>query len=219
MKKPFTKFICHSTAYCFFLLLLIMASQRVETLLMQWIGTDFLLEKIRYDSEHERGKPPGLVESAIMFFVVGFVWAEIKQLWDEGLLNYLYDMWNVVDFFTNMLYLTCIGLRFSAWFIVQRELASGLEAYLPREEWDPYDPMLISEGIFGAANIFSFLKMVHIFSVNPHLGPLQISLGRMVFDIIKFFFIYSLVLFAFGCGMNQLLWYYADIDKELCYSG
>lgn len=61
--------------------------------------------------------------------------------------------------------------------------------------------------------------MVHIFSVNPHLGPLQISLGRMVFDIIKFFFIYTLVLFAFGCGMNQLLWYYADMDKELCYSG
>lgn len=60
--------------------------------------------------------------------------------------------------------------------------------------------------------------MVHIFSVNPHLGPLQISLGRMVFDIIKFFFIYTLVLFAFGCGMNQLLWYYADMEKNNCYS-
>lgn len=47
---------------------------------------------------------------------------------------------------------------------------------------------------------FSFLKLVHIFSVNPHLGPLQISLGRMIIDIIKFFFIYTLVLFAFGCG-------------------
>ena len=52
----------------------------------------------------------------------------------------------------------------------------------PREEWDPYDPMFISEGMFGAANIFSFLKLVHIFSVHPHLGPLQISLGRMVFE-------------------------------------
>lgn len=48
---------------------------------------------------------------------------------------------------------------------------------------------------------YSFLKLVHIFSVNPHLGPLQISLGRMIIDIIKFFFIYTLVLFAFGCGM------------------
>ncbi|XP_024889424.1 transient receptor potential protein-like isoform X1 [Temnothorax curvispinosus] len=64
---------------------------------------------------------------------------------------------------------------------------------------------------------FSFLKLVHIFSVNPHLGPLQISLGRMIIDIIKFFFIYTLVLFAFGCGMNQLMWYYADLEKKKCY--
>jgi hypothetical protein len=47
---------------------------------------------------------------------------------------------------------------------------------------------------------FSALKLVHLFSINPHLGPLQISLGRMVIDIVKFFFIYSLVLFAFACG-------------------
>nr|XP_042899928.1 transient receptor potential protein-like [Parasteatoda tepidariorum] len=201
------------------LVLLIMASQRVETLAMEWIGTEYLREILQYTREHERGKPPGIVESAIVLFVIGFVWAEIKQLWEAGLKDYLLDMWNVADFFTNMLYLTCIGLRFSAWIIVRREVSRGIHAYIPREDWDPYDPMLISEGIFGAANIFSFLKMVHIFSVNPHLGPLQISLGRMVFDIIKFFFIYSLVLFAFGCGMNQLLWYYSDIDKELCYSG
>lgn len=48
--------------------------------------------------------------------------------------------------------------------------------------------------------VCSALKLVHLFSINPHLGPLQISLGRMVIDIVKFFFIYSLVLFAFACG-------------------
>ena len=47
---------------------------------------------------------------------------------------------------------------------------------------------------------FSALKLVYLFSINPHLGPLQISLGRMVIDIVKFFFIYSLVLFSFSCG-------------------
>lgn len=77
--------------------------------------------------------------------------------------------------------------------------------------------MLLSEGAFAAGMIFSFLKLVHIFSVNPHLGPLQISLGRMIIDIIKFFFIYTLVLFAFGCGLNQLLWYYAELEKNKCY--
>lgn len=96
--------------------------------------------------------------------------------------------------------------------------------------------MLLSEGVFAAGMIFSFLKLVHIFSINPHLGPLQVSLGRMIIDIIKFFFIYTLVLGAFGCGkfvcwnnwphdfficfklgLNQLLWYYADLEKKKCY--
>lgn len=79
-------------------------------------------------------------------------------------------------------------------------------ADLPREKWDTWDPMLISEGLFSAANIFSSLKLVYIFSVNPHLGPLQVSLSRMVTDIMKFFFLYVLVLFAFSSGLNQLLW-------------
>lgn len=64
----------------------------------------------------------------------------------------------------------------------------------------------MSEGLFSAANIFSSLKLVYIFSVNPHLGPLQVSLSRMVMDIMKFFFLYVLVLFAFSSGLNQLLW-------------
>ena len=83
---------------------------------------------------------------------------------------------------------------------------------LPRERWDTWDPMLISEGLFSAANIFSSLKLVYIFSVNPHLGPLQVSLSRMVMDIMKFFFLYVLVLFAFGSGLNQLLWYVLNLD-------
>lgn len=49
----------------------------------------------------------------------------------------------------------------------------------------------------------SYLKTVHVFSISPHLGPLQISLGRMIIDIIKFFFIYMLVLLAFGCGKQN----------------
>ena len=31
-----------------------------------------------------------------------------------------------------------------------------------------------AQGLFAAANIFSSLKLVYIFSVNPYLGPLQV---------------------------------------------
>jgi hypothetical protein len=34
---------------------------------------------------------------------------------------------------------------------------------------------LFFQGLFAAANIFSSLKLVYIFSVNPYLGPLQVT--------------------------------------------
>ena len=65
-------------------------------------------------------------------------------------------------------------------FQVQDEIRRGSPtAYLPREQWDTWDPMLISEGLFAAANIFSNLKLVYIFSVNPYLGPLQVRIYVM----------------------------------------
>ena len=30
-------------------------------------------------------------------------------------------------------------------------------------------------------------------------------------------FLFLLVVFAFGCGMTQLLWYYADLEMQVCY--
>ena len=65
--------------------------------------------------------------------------------------------------------------RITAWIIVKREEAAGINPYTPREEWHAYDPFLISEGLFGAGMISSYLKLVHIFSINPHLGPLQVN--------------------------------------------
>jgi len=87
---------------------------------------------------------------------------------------------------------------------------------MTRDKWDAYDPNLISEGLFAAANIFSSLKLIYIFTVNPHLGPLQITLGRMVMDIMKFGVIAVLVVFSYACGVNQLYWYYAEQRTEAC---
>ena len=54
---------------------------------------------------------------------LGFIWNEIKQLWDVGLKEYLNDMWNVVDFTTNSLYVATVSLRLVAYYRVQvREL-------------------------------------------------------------------------------------------------
>ncbi|XP_026490381.2 transient receptor potential protein [Vanessa tameamea] len=217
MKKPFVKFISHSSSYMMFLMLLSLASQRAEYLVLEWSGISWLQELVEFWKTRERGSLPGLIESTVIIFIASLVWGEIRSLWENGLLEYLSDLWNIVDFITNVFYIAWISLRFSSWYIVQRDYQSGKDPWYPRERWDSFDPMLLSEGAFAAGMIFSFLKLVHIFSINPYLGPLQVSLGRMIIDIIKFFFVYMLVLFAFACGLNQLMWYYAELEKHKCY--
>ncbi|XP_073996025.1 transient receptor potential cation channel gamma isoform X2 [Rhodnius prolixus] len=217
LRKPFIKFICHSASYFTFLFLLILASQRIETLL-DWTTngeSGNLTESVIKSEPTKRGSMPTIIEWLILGWVAGLMWSEVKQLWDVGLEDYLADMWNVIDFITNSLYVATVALRIVSYYQVQKH-SDPRAMDIPREEWDTWDPMLISEGLFSAANIFSSLKLVYIFSVNPYLGPLQVSLSRMVLDIMKFFFLYVLVLFAFSCGMNQLLWYYADMEKKRC---
>lgn len=82
------------------------------------------------------------------------IWSEVKQLWDVGLEEYVNDMWNVIDFVTNSLYVATVALRVVAYYRVQKENENKAGLMLQREEWDTWDPMLISEGLFSAANIF-----------------------------------------------------------------
>lgn len=81
----------------------------------------------------------------------------------------------------------------------------------PRLQWDTYDPQLIAEALFAIAKVMSFLRMISLTVVNRYVGPMQISLGGMLFDIIKFLLIFCFVWFAFSLGMNQLYWYYSEI--------
>lgn len=84
----------------------------------------------------------------------------MKQLWDVGLEEYVNDMWNVIDFVTNSLYVATAALRVVAYYRVKWEIEkSGSENELQREQWDTWDPMLISEGLFSAANIFRSISL------------------------------------------------------------
>ncbi|KAL1509540.1 hypothetical protein ABEB36_004255 [Hypothenemus hampei] len=217
LKKPFVKFIIHSASYGLFLMLLGAASQRVEIIALELLGTDWVQELVKEWKRRERGSFFGIAECGVIIYVISLIWAEMRSLWYDGLLEYISDLWNIVDFITNVFYVLWLALRLTSCYVCWRDEQLGKQTWYPREQWDSFEPMLLSEGAFAAGMIFSFLKLVHIFSVNPHLGPLQISLGRMIIDIVKFFFIYTLVLFAFGCGLNQLLWYYAELEKNKCY--
>ncbi|XP_076129796.1 short transient receptor potential channel 4-like [Alosa pseudoharengus] len=199
IRKPFIKFICHTASYLTFLFLLLLASQHIVSQ-----DDDTLADR--------QGPAPTIVEWMILPWVLGFIWAEIKQMWDGGFQDYIHDWWNLMDFVMNSLYLATISLKIVAY---QRYGGTKVE----RCEWDMWHPTLVAEALFSIANIFSSLRLISLFTANSHLGPLQISLGRMLLDILKFLFIYCLVLLAFANGLNQLYFYYetdAKDEKDKC---
>nr|XP_048280704.1 short transient receptor potential channel 4 isoform X2 [Myodes glareolus] len=191
IRKPFIKFICHTASYLTFLFLLLLASQHID----------------RSDLNRQ-GPPPTIVEWMILPWVLGFIWGEIKQMWDGGLQDYIHDWWNLMDFVMNSLYLATISLKIVAFV--------KYSALNPRDSWDMWHPTLVAEALFAIANIFSSLRLISLFTANSHLGPLQISLGRMLLDILKFLFIYCLVLLAFANGLNQLYFYYEETKGLNC---
>ncbi|XP_015834999.1 transient-receptor-potential-like protein isoform X2 [Tribolium castaneum] len=218
MRKPFMKFLIHASSYLFFLFLLILVSQRAEDQIIELFGTESMKQNLQEKYRKQRGNPPTILEYVVLIYVIGFIFEETHEIYVEGMKSYLRNLWNFIDFTRNFLYTAVFLLRVAAYIQQTSEIENDpFTAYIRREEWQAFDPQLIAEGLFAAANIFSALKLVHLFSINPHLGPLQISLGRMVIDIVKFFFIYTLVLFAFACGLNQLLWYFSDLEKKKCY--
>ncbi|XP_002740299.1 short transient receptor potential channel 5-like [Saccoglossus kowalevskii] len=85
-----------------------------------------------------------------------------------------------------------------------------------RNSWPGNDPNLISEGLFALANIVSFLRLINIMVINRHVGPLQISLWGMFYDIGKFLCIFFLMLLAFAIGLTQLYKFNASDASYEC---
>lgn len=73
----------------------------------------------------------------------------------EGISSYLRNMWNFIDFTRNFLYCFVALLRSLAYYQQMMEIKRDPStAYIPRENWDAFDPQLIAEGLFAAANVF-----------------------------------------------------------------
>ena len=69
-------------------------------------------------------------------------------------------------------------------------------------------PMFITSGLLAWAYVFAFIRIIALTKVNRRLGTLQISLTKILVNVIHFLCIFSLIIFAFGMGFTELFWYY-----------
>lgn len=85
----------------------------------------------------------------------GYIFEEVREMWKEGLGRYVRNMWNVIDVCRDTSYVIVMALRIVAYVQQQQEISQNPKAaYIPREEWDAFDPQLIAEGVCAMANIF-----------------------------------------------------------------
>ncbi|KAI0207129.1 Short transient receptor potential channel 3 [Lamellibrachia satsuma] len=125
LRCPATKFISHTLSHICFLVLLTAATFRVDQQTTYPIASsDFYDSKYEHLSYEEKAdnvlrthfRPANVlmckVQLCLMFWVVGLLWMECKQMYNSGLRVYLLDNYNSIDYAVLSLYLASYTLRF-----------------------------------------------------------------------------------------------------------
>ncbi|KAI4463491.1 transient receptor potential channel [Holotrichia oblita] len=177
VRKPFMKFLIHAFSYIFFIIILMLDSQRADEQFTEFFLSDDG-QKDYGKTKEQRGNPPTILEYIIFFYVIGFICEGIREIYKEGIRAYLMNLWSFIDCTRNILYCLVFALRVIAYTEQKKEIANDpSKAFIPREEWEAFDPQLVAEGLFAAANIFRTILT----------------------------------------GLNQLLWYFSDLERKRCY--
>uniref|UniRef100_A0A3B1IQB5 Transient receptor potential cation channel, subfamily C, member 7a n=1 Tax=Astyanax mexicanus TaxID=7994 RepID=A0A3B1IQB5_ASTMX len=224
LRSPFMKFVAHAVSFTTFLGLLVLnASDRflgVKNLPNETI-TDHPRQVFRVKTTQF-----SWTEMLIMKWVLGMIWSECKEIWEDGPREYIMHLWNILDFGMLSIFIASYTARLMAFlrasnaqlyvdlYVTTSDLSNATlpeeVAYFTyaRNRWLPSDPQLISEGLYSIAVVLSFSRIAYILPANESFGPLQISLGRTVKDIFKFMVIFIMVFLAFMIGMFNLYSYY-----------
>ena len=120
------------------MLMSLFSSLFVFQFLSDTFGITYLSNILEDWKEKERGCFPTPIECMIIFWVIALMWKDVKEVYDIGLTEYLKDLWNLADIFTNICFTGWIVLRITAYIIVKKEEASGLNPYIKREDWHAY---------------------------------------------------------------------------------
>ncbi|KAM6907138.1 short transient receptor potential channel 2-like [Xenentodon cancila] len=195
IKIPVIKFLLHSASYLWFLITLLGESITMEMYRDKFASRE---QNILHSSFH-------------MVWVVGFFWYECKEVWIEGLQSYFLDGWNCLDVMVLSMYLASFALRVLIMLkghFLCHEQNNGEECIYftqtVRDDWHQEDPQLISEVLFAVTSMLSFTRLAYILPAHESLGTLQISIGKMIDDMMRFMFILMIIGTAFLCGINNV---------------
>ncbi|CAH1795209.1 unnamed protein product [Owenia fusiformis] len=268
LRCPTVKFITHTLSHFIFLVLLAAATFRLEERFHPIHSVEELKESSNDKSIPEDERIESLlketlrpantlitnVQLCIVFWILGLLWIECKQVYNSGLRAYVLDYYNFMDFSVLSMYIASYCLRFfvdnwvkdadlhfngtararEALFQKNYENFTEIEKSIKgsrhsmrdtyfmeasRFDWRADDPEIVSDILFAIANVISIARTTYLMPAFEVLGPLQISLGRMIGDITRFMVLFFLVLFAFMVGLHNLYWYYGSQTYQMTIKG
>lgn len=89
-------------------------------------------------------------------------------------------------------------------------------AWIVHGEWRPEEKLfIVADAIYASASIMAYFHLAHLFQVSSTLGPLQLSLYKMLKDVLKFLAIFLLLYFSFATGVAKIYSYYVASEIEL----
>ena len=155
--------------------------------------------------------------SSITLFDLSIIIYTIAKLFEEffdfliihGKKRYLSNGWNVIDLIGISLLSTHSFLRYK-------------DASLPcspvsEYQWNDYE--IVSSYCLAFAFIFLWMRVLESCNVTKQLGMLQISLTKMVDDVLRFLVIFFIVLAAFSCCCTQIYNNYSPLRLKQVNTG
>ena len=128
---------------------------------------------------------------------------EAKEAYRQGKERYLSQYWNLITLIMLGLFVISGVLWFIERLMSAKEGVKGpAESSSAREL--KYRLILQSNAFFAFGMVLAFFHISNSLQVNSMLGPLQLSLIKMVRDIAKFLFLFLLLFLAFAWAERKL---------------
>ncbi|XP_020604076.1 short transient receptor potential channel 3-like [Orbicella faveolata] len=187
LKRPILKFTSHTGSFYLFLMLLIFSSVQ-----------DKFYDVLQFQ----------IFDVLIALWIAGLLFQEAKEAYRQGKERYFSQYWNVVTLFMLGMFVIS-GLLWLAGFFLSVE-GKGTSEIPVREAFgisakeSAYRLILLSNAFFSIGLVLSFINASNSFQVNSVLGPLQLSLVKMIRDIAKFLFLFLLLFLAFGWAERKV---------------
>lgn len=153
------------------------------------------------------------LKAVIAVYALSFAVRACKLALVQGPARYFRVLWNVYD----CAKLALLAGAVACWWLTYRaspRRAADADGGPPERKYlRSADPVLVADGLLAVATVMSYLRLLFLCQLNFVLGPMQVSLGKMTIDFVRFAVLFAIIIVAFVAGTCRLYQYYEGMSR------